>query len=314
MCFSAKIRPDPYQLARDFDAQVDLLAFERLYTARAAGERIKTPKGLDDALRAALGTQYAALRGAIDAWNAAQAVALQQEVFAQKQRQAAAERALAVRPTKKAADDLRISTDRIERALGRLVDLRRAVPETRDARIFPGVYAPVLVEEGDRRWVRPMRYQCRPAGKPASYDTRFPGMYNARRDNLQGFWKDLFGHTHALMVVDRFFEHVQRIGDDGRPHNVVLEFQPDPPQDMLVACLWSRWTDPAGIEPDLLSFAAITDEPPAEVAAAGHDRCIIQIDPADVDAWLRPDPARLADAFRIFDARPRPIYGHRLAA
>jgi hypothetical protein len=33
----------------------------------------------------------------------------------------------------------------------------------------------------------------------------------------------------------------------------------------------------AGDFEDLWSFAAITDEPPQEVAAAGHDRCIIPI-------------------------------------
>ena len=32
-----------------------------------------------------------------------------------------------------------------------------------------------------------MRYQCRLAGKPAFYDVKFPGTYNARRDNLEGF-------------------------------------------------------------------------------------------------------------------------------
>ena len=43
---------------------------------------------------------------------------------------------------------------------------------------------------------------------------------------------------------------------------------------MLVASLWSHWKDG---EEELDSFAAITDEPPAEVAAAGHDRCIVPI-------------------------------------
>lgn len=37
----------------------------------------------------------------------------------------------------------------------------------------------------------------------------------------------------------------------------------------LVACQWSSWRAPD--EPDLLSFAAITDEPP-EFTAAGYDR------------------------------------------
>lgn len=45
---------------------------------------------------------------------------------------------------------------------------------------------------------------------------------------------------------------------------------------MYVPCLFSHWTDPKGQEPELWSFAAITDDPEPEVAAAGHDRTIIQ--------------------------------------
>ena len=81
---------------------------------------------------------------------------------------------------------------------------------------------------------------------------------------------------------------------------------------MLVACLWSRWSKEG--EPDLLSFAAITDEPPAEVAAAGHDRCIIPLRSENVDAWLNPNPQDLAAQFAILDDRQRPYYEHRLAA
>ncbi len=73
--------------------------------------------------------------------------------------------------------------------------------------------------------------------------------------------------------------------------DVVLEIEPNPPIDMLVACLWSRWQSKD--EPDLLSIAAITDEPPTEIAA-GHDRCIISIQPSQVDAWLDPDAGELA--------------------
>jgi putative SOS response-associated peptidase YedK len=53
---------------------------------------------------------------------------------------------------------------------------------------------------------------------------------------------------------------------------------------MLIDCLWSHWTDPK--EPDLRGFAAITDEPPGDIAAAGHDRCIINLRPEHLDAWL----------------------------
>ena len=71
-------------------------------------------------------------------------------------------------------------------------------------------------------------------------------------------------HDAVVAVIGAFYENVRRPDPDapldGRGRNVVLEFRPDPPQDMLVACLWSRWRAPG--ETDLLSFAAITDEPP----------------------------------------------------
>ncbi|WP_425521511.1 SOS response-associated peptidase family protein, partial [Xanthomonas phaseoli] len=147
-------------------------------------------------------------------------------------------------------------------------------------------------------------------GKPPIYDTKYPGTYNARRDNLQGFWREQFGYTHGLLVVGRFYENVE--GADGK--NRVVQFQPSDREPMLVVCLWSRWTDPAGEQPDLLSFAAITDEPEPEVAAVGHDRTIINIKPEHVDAWLNPDPANLQALQAIFDDKRHPFYEHRLAA
>jgi hypothetical protein len=82
-----------------------------------------------------------------------------------------------------------------------------------------------------------MRYQCRPAGKPAFYDVKYPGTYNARRDNLGGFWKGLFGHTHGLIVVNAFYKNVNQHRVEHRELaaseaavNVVLEFKPSPPQ------------------------------------------------------------------------------------
>jgi putative SOS response-associated peptidase YedK len=62
---------------------------------------------------------------------------------------------------------------------------------------------------------------------------------------------------------------------DGK--NQVLAFTPRHGGPMFIACLWSHWTDPTGKEPDLLSFAAITDDPEPEVAAAGHDHTITAV-------------------------------------
>nr|KAJ9622927.1 hypothetical protein H2204_011407 [Knufia peltigerae] len=63
-----------------------------------------------------------------------------------------------------------------------------------------------------------------------------------------------------------------------------------------------------------IRLLAITDVPEPEVAAAGHDRTIINIKPEHVDAWLNPDPADLAALYRIFDDKRHPFYEHQLAA
>jgi len=125
----------------------------------------------------------------IGRFNAAQATKLEQELFKQRKRLADAERTLQTKTTKAATESRRIATDKIAWAKARIDDLQRTEPEPRDSRIFPGHYAPVMISEKGKRVVKPMRYQCRIAGKPASHDTKFPGTYNARRDSLQGFWK-----------------------------------------------------------------------------------------------------------------------------
>jgi putative SOS response-associated peptidase YedK len=247
------------------------------------------------------------LRAALLAQDQADMAALEQAVFAQRRRVADAERALQVKVTKKAQEDVRIGSNKVKHAMRRLEILKGTRSD--EDRIYPGIYCPVMVWEGGQRVVKPMRYQCRPAGKPAFYDTKYPGTYNARRDNLEGFWSSQFGHTHGLMVATRFYENVEVDGQ-----NRVLEFEPRDGEPMLIACLWSHWTDPKGKEPELLSFAAITDEPEPEVAAAGHDRTVINIKPEHVDAWLNPDPGNLSALYAIFDDKQHPYYEHRVAA
>jgi putative SOS response-associated peptidase YedK len=191
-------------------------------------------------------------------------------------------------------EDVRIATSKIASLSEKLSDLRRSEPKPRDNRIFPMVYAGVVVKHNGENLLRPMRYACRPTGKPAFYDKKFPGLYNARRDNLERFWNEQFGHCHGIMVVESFYENAQlhvkerrELAAGEREQNIVLEFTPNPAQPMLIACLWSHWTDPQ--EPDLLGFAAITDDPPPDVASAGHDRCIINLRPEQVEAWLTPE-------------------------
>ena len=80
---------------------------------------------------------------------------------------------------------------------------------------------------------------------------------------------------------------------------------------MIAACIWTRTRNADGTE--LLSFAAVTDDPPPEIMEAGHDRCIIPIKLENVDAWLQPN-GDLQAMYTILDDRERPYYEHRMAA
>jgi putative SOS response-associated peptidase YedK len=312
MCYCAQVIEQYDEYTKLHGADIDIETFARLYGARLLDDRIKVPKAMDEALVRLQGPLQDHMKGLVDQCKAQQTTKLEQELFKQRKRLADAERTLLTKTTKAATESRRIATTKMAWAQGKLADLRRAALTPKDSRIYPGFYAPVIVWENGRRVVKPMRYQCRPAGKPAFYDTKYPGTYNARRDNLEGFWKGQFGYNHGVMVINAFYEHVELQRSDGETEKVILEFRPRPRQEMLVACLWSRWTAPDGS--DLWSFAAITDEPPEEVAAAGHDRCVIPIKPENMDAWLRPDPRNLKAQYAVLDDRERPFYEHRLAA
>jgi putative SOS response-associated peptidase YedK len=318
MCYSAQISADYRKYVRNFGAELSIADFYDIYWRRVEDAKVKIPKAMDAAFLLDPAADER-IKESIAKFGESEAMKLEQELFKQKTRLADAERTLQTKTTKAAQESQRIAGSKIEWALGKLSDLNRTELIPVDSRMFPGWYAPVMVMEQGRRVLKPMRYQCRPEGKPVFYDTKFPGTYNARRDSLSGFWKDLFGFKHGLLVVNAFFENVSLHRMEGRElapteevQNRVLEFRPTPTQDMLVACLWSKWSAPG--QPDLLSFAAITDDPPAEVVAAGHDRCIVPIKPENIDAWLNPDPTNLEAQYAILEDRQKPYYEYRLAA
>ncbi len=311
MCYSAMAWQEYQDYSRRLGAEIGIKEFIRLFWDwEKNGTPYRVPKAMEAAFMHPKTDAEREIKGYIEAIQAKRRSALETELFSQKTRLNKAVASLKLKETKKALDDQRIAANKIKAASRNLEDLKRKTLEPKDSRFFPGWYSTVMTSENGKRVVTPMRYGCRPAGKPAFFDKKYPGTYNARRNSLEGFWKDLFGYTHALMVVTTFFENVE--AEDGT--NKVLEFTPRDGEPMYVACLWSRWTDPKGIEPDLLSFAAITDEPEPEVAAVGHDRTIINIKPEHIDAWLNPDPNNLQALYDIFDDKQHPYYLHRLAA
>ncbi|MFL9883134.1 SOS response-associated peptidase family protein [Paraburkholderia agricolaris] len=306
MCYSAQIEADYKKYVKMFGAAMSLREFAELYWEHG-GRELKLPLAMEAAFSKAQTDDERNIQALIAETKALRATKLEQELFKQRTRLTDAERVLETKTTKSATESKRIATDKIDAAVRRLADLNRTTMRDSDSRIYPGWYAPVMIVQDGQRVVVPMRYRCRLPGWTEAMEREKPGTYNARRNNLRRVWGKLFGHNHGIMVVNRFYENVDREGT-----NVVLRFDPTPAQQMLVACLWSRTAIPG--EPDLWSFAAITDEPPPEVAAAGHDRCIVPIKPENVDAWLNPDPSNLAALYAILDDRERPYYEHQLAA
>jgi putative SOS response-associated peptidase YedK len=329
MCYSAMVEQNLRSLAREFRAEVDWGMFETLFRERLEPGNIKVARALEanfTSLASPTGESEVedGIRSLIGAHRRKVAESVEREIFTQRRRLADARRSLEEKETKRAREDERIAESKIESLRARLSDGKRSEPMEEDRRIFPLYFAPLLVEDRGRRLVRPMRYTCRLPGKPASHDARYPGTYNARRDNLRGYWAELYGRRHGVLAITSFFENVpthlferRELSPGEKPKNLVLHFDPRPRAEMLVACLWARWASTPREEPgarELYSFAAITDEPPPEIAATGHNRCVIALKRGNLDEWLAPEGVGLDRLDHILIDRERPFYEHRIAA
>ena len=317
MCYSAQVIQMARKLSRQLGIRLDYDDVEKLFFRRLDDPSLLISRGFEANFDDPATDQERRIKGAIDEHRSRVAAKMEKDLFTQKTRLVNAQRSLNEKETKKAREDVRIATSKIETLSAKLSQLRTSEPNEEDNRIFPFVYAGVIVRKDGQNLLTPMRYHCRPAGKPAFYDRKFPGLYNARRDNLEKFWGEQFGSNHAIMVVESFYENVKRHTMEHRElhageeeENVVLQFKPEPAQTMYIACLWSHWTDPT--EPEVRGFAAITDEPPADIAAAGHDRCIINLKPEHVEAWLAPDGRSREQLQSILSDRAVPVFQHEI--
>lgn len=307
MCYSALVESEYTRYLRMTGAEMDLEQFREIFGARAQGQSIRIPRAIERNFDNPKTLLERSIKDSIEQYRASTVAKLETEIFVQKRRLADAERKLAIKPTKSASESKRIAADKIQQMLGRLPLLKTREPHKDDARIFPMHFAPIVVQDGPKRWVRLARYHCRLSGKPASTDRQLPGLYNARRDSMDGYWRPAFGSHHALMLAESFFENVDREGK-----NIVMHFMPRPAHVMLVACVYSEWSDPK--EGRLLSFAAITDEPPPEVAAVGHDRMIVNIKADNIDRWLSPKGQSSSELHAILQDRDAPYYEHEVMA
>jgi putative SOS response-associated peptidase YedK len=324
MCYSAQIWADFRKYER-FGGQLNIKEFTKLagWTKKRGNWAKVVPKAMRRAMTDA--TSGVLDLGTIEMAREADAEAIAliaAEIGVQEARLVEANAKLAsAKPTKKAENDRRVATNKIDAGKKKLDDMASPAPADGIDRIWPGYFAPVMIRDpvtGDRSVV-PMRYRCRLPGWTEANEIEKPGTYIARRDKLSTVWRKVFGHQHGIMVVDRFYESVylhnlqgRQLVPGEREQSVEILFTPATRENLFVACLWT-YVEAVGDDPGFYTFAAITDDPPLEVVEAGHDRCPIPIHEDDIDAWLDPNPNDLPSLFTILDRRVRPFYEHQLA-
>jgi putative SOS response-associated peptidase YedK len=307
MCYSAMLAASYQQYLRDTSAEIDYEQFEKVFRMRVSDPGMRIMRGVERWFDQPQSPAAQRIHALISAFNQAQVTELTQGLFAQRQRLAEAKRQMAVKPTKKAAEAQRIAASKIDKALLTLPLHQGTGPGLLDGRIFALRYAPVVVHENGRNLIRLARYHLRRPGDAPRVDQERKGLYNARRDSLPDYWRGQYGHTHAIAVMDSFFEHVSRSG-----RSVELHFRPNTGVSMLVACLYADWRGADGEH--LPSFAVITDNPPPEVAAAGHDRCPINLTPEAAQTWLTPSGRSHQALQAVLDERQRPYYENAVLA
>lgn len=321
MCYSAQIWAD-YRKYERFGGTLDIKGYTALAGwTRKKGTWMKTvPKAMRHSMLdvGSLAPELLDLAAAAEREGVA---VLTADIDAQSARLAEANAKLASpKPTRKAANDARVARNKIAAARTKLNDIALPAPSDGIDRIWPGHFAPVLIRDPEtgERLIAPMRYRCRLPGWTAADEIEKPGTYNARRDKLSTVWRKVFGVRHGLIAASRFYESVKLHHLQHRPlvpgereQNVELVFTPETGEDLLIACLYT-YTEANGEEPPFYSFAAITHEPPPEVEAAGHDRCIVTIREEDIDAWLDPASTGREALLAILDRADRPYYEHEI--
>lgn len=324
MCYSAMVQQNAKKIGLRFQARVQYDMYEDLMARRLAGEKITVNKAFETQFT--LKPESAEIRKIaklISDWHKEQIPEIEKQIFAQKKRLADALRSLEKKTTKKAEEDKRIATKKIEKFKQDLEWHRSTNVESEsDERIFPSHYMSMLcLDEKGQKVVRPVRYLLRPNNKDETFDRKFGGCYNARLDSLDTvpWWRDALGRRHGLILVTKFYENVpvqrylknHKLPDNLQERdNIVLSFAPDNVEYMFIPTLWDVWKK-KGASP-LYSAALITDEPAPEIAAAGHDRTPIFLKESAVEDWLKAPETSLKDLAYVLNQRERPHYSHAL--
>lgn len=304
MCYSILVETNLKKLERDFRAALDFASFEQAYRIRAHNlEAIKIPRAIDRAIAASDHPRAYSCQLLADQYYGDRRAQLAAKVQDQQAKVIDLQAKLAKRwsKTNQQLLDRALRVQAKAEADSASLDGPSAL---RDSQVFQYSYCPVITCRGGQNTISLMRYQLKPRHATADAPSSI-NMFNARRDALltRPSWKPLFGKNHGLVLLNGFYEWVPH-PDTGK--SAIIRFAPDDGLGMWVPCLFDRWH---GDGYHIDSFAVITDEPPAEIAASGHDRCPIYPSWEHVDGWLA--GGSVAGSDKILASRAPVTYGGR---
>lgn len=177
------------------------------------------------------------------------------------------------------------------------------------SRVYPGYFAPVIVMQHGQRTIVPMRYALRPAGTTKELKSQY-ALFNCRIDTLtiKPTWRKLLSRQHALFPFTKFYEWVE--GEGGKPAQI--SFTPGDRPYMWAPALFDTWSSLDG-KFTFQSFAIVTDDPPPEILACGHDRCPVFLRSDKIDEWLTPEGKSPPDVVEILKFREDVLYRQEAA-
>lgn len=320
MCYSAMVKQQIKKLGIRFEARIDYELLQVMFHRRLTDERVKICKALEAEFDVPENSEEKEIAKLIAAYRKLKLKDLEEQIAFQQKRLENAEIILKTKETKKALNDKRIATDKIEYYSQRVKGIQRPQLVPTDSRVFPMTFAPIIVRENGQNVIKLARYHCRPADKPESIDVKYGGLYNARRDNLgNAFWKDLYLHNHGFFVVESFYENVAKSDYEKRTlqagekdANLILHFHPSDKKDLLIACLHDYWS--SGPSDGFHSFAALTHEPTPEIRDTGHDRLIIALQEKNLGVWMEPERYGERAVAEVLDNPASHIFEHVISA
>lgn len=179
-----------------------------------------------------------------------------------------------------------------------------------EGRVYPNYFAPVMIWQNNQREFTSMRYRVRPRGSDKEIPSKY-NVFNARLDMLgkRRTWKAIFGKNHGIFAFTQFYEWVE----DKQGKKKLITFSPTARELMWAPCIFDRWQSADG-KVAFSSFALLTDEPPPEIAAQGHDRCPIFLAESALDNWLQPEKFTPEQLYELLQTREAVVYEHAWAA